>query len=175
MLSKTYQSGAALLVSLVILLILSIIGISAMRGGLLQTLMATNTQQLYMAQNVSDGAAESMYYQTNVEKTSAGNMMSSAISGNVVSFGIAPNGSLSGIADIYIDGDRDKPMMRGRSDLVFIGCGANDQPGAGQMCAGYSIKPGSSTGCNVFRVDAQGTVGDTSSNTELWLAAFAAC
>jgi type IV pilus assembly protein PilX len=175
---RFHQQGAALLVSLVILLILSIIGISAMRGGLLQTLMATNTQQLYMAQNASDSAAESMYYTVNVQRLSAGNFMSDAKNGIAVNFSVGADGSLSAAADTYFDAGRDRTITQGQASLEFLGCST---PGAATdyslMCPGSSggTKPNTSAGCNVFRTDATGQVGDLSAQTELWMSAYTAC
>lgn len=50
------QGGAALLVSLLILLVLSLVGLAAMRGGLLQNLMSANTTQDTMAFQAADSA-----------------------------------------------------------------------------------------------------------------------
>ncbi|MFN4289288.1 MAG: PilX N-terminal domain-containing pilus assembly protein [Permianibacter sp.] len=173
--SSRFQSGAALLVSLVILLILSIIGISAMRGGLLQTLMAANTQQLYVAQNASDGAVEAMYYQVNVQRTTAGNMLSEAILGNQVSFSINETGALVAGDDVFMDGDRDRPIIQASADAVFIGCGSvGDTAGVSGMCPASSLSPTTPFRCNVFRLDGNGTVADVEAQTEMWIAALAA-
>lgn len=55
------QKGAALLVSLVILMILSVIGISAVRGGLLQSLMSANAQQDVSTFRGADAGAAAIY------------------------------------------------------------------------------------------------------------------
>lgn len=176
--SRLHQRGAALLVSLVILLVLSIIGISAIRGGLLQTLMATNTQQLYMAQNASDSAAESMYYTVNVQRLTAGNFMSDAKNGIAVNLAVDSSGALVGEADTYLDGDRDRTITQAQASLSFVGCAApGSESSYSFMCPESSagIKPNSSASCNVFRTDATGQVGDLASQTELWLSVYTAC
>lgn len=174
--SSRFQSGAALLVSLVILLILSIIGISAMRGGLLQTLMATNTQQLYIAQSAADGAVEAMYFQVNEEGSTNDNMLHDAISGNNVTFAIGASGSLAAGNNVFMDGDRDRPIIQAVSTVQFVGCSVPGESfGSAGFCPGNSLNPKGAP-CNVFRINGNGTVADVNAQTELWIAvAIANC
>ncbi|MFZ5841640.1 MAG: PilX N-terminal domain-containing pilus assembly protein [Pseudomonadota bacterium] len=173
--SSRFQTGAALLVSLVILLILSIIGISAMRGGLLQTLMAANTQQLYIAQNAADGAVETMYFQTNDEGFTNDSMLHKAISGSDVSFAIDESGSLAAGNDVFMDGDRERPIIQANASVEYVGCSApGGDFGSEGFCLQQSVGPGKGTICNVFRITGNGTVSDVSAQTELWISAAVA-
>ncbi len=167
--SPQKEHGAALFVSLVILLVLSIIGISAMRGGLLQSLMAANVQQQQIAKNVADAGVSATWAVATEQQRIDGGVLSAAAAagGDAVTFYVDNQGDLGADAvKIDDDGLRDEPALESRIDLVYVGC-------AKQLCGASSLVQGSASAsleCTAFRADGAGTVGDTSASVSGWLA-----
>ncbi|QGX38571.1 PilX N-terminal domain-containing pilus assembly protein [Permianibacter aggregans] len=160
------QEGAALLVSLIILLILSIIGISAMRGGLLQELMASNTQQVIMAQNVADAGVEAVYLAANQERYLENGILDKTIKGESVVRYVSQQGQVSTDATTKFDGDRPVSIMQSRVSVTG-GCGAPIV-----WCPGYSADiggGGSTVACYAFEEDATGTVADVDARVKQWM------
>jgi len=164
----TRQTGAALLVSLIILLILSVIGISAMRGGLLQALMAANSQQAEMAFSVADAGVSAMMYVTNQEGVGAGGILANAtVAGRDVitpyevdSVGaVLPAGSAP-----YFDAGRGTPITTVAADIIYRDCV--------QICPGYSInKANPNVGCHIFEINSRGAVAGTQTQVDQWVRA----
>lgn len=163
-----HQSGAALLMALVILIVLSVIGISAMRSGLLQGLMAANSQQAAMAFNAADAGVESMYISASAEGFMTGGMLATAFEGGAVERYVDQNGALSVVDTTKMDEDRgERAVVSSNVDLQG-GC-AESHP---LMCTGFSADS-TTVQCYVFTSTATGTVADTSTDVRQWLSAVA--
>ncbi|NQD37696.1 hypothetical protein HPT27_11730 [Permianibacter sp. IMCC34836] len=166
----TQQQGAALFVSLVILLVLSIIGISAMRGGLLQSLMASNTQQVEVATSVADAGVSATWALTTEELLQDGGVLNTASEtpGGATYF-VDNTGNLSA-NETMIDSDRDTPVLTSQVVVSHVGP-------ATAMCSGYSMTvntSATSAECHGFRVNGTGTVGDVNSTVSGWLVSISA-
>lgn len=165
------QQGAALFVSLIILLVLSIIGISAMRGGLLQSLIAANSQQAELTFNAADagvGAAVSSARQTGIQSGILADSMT--LNGDLLTMYVDEEGVLQLDEDVYFDAERDEPVINVQTDVSYIGIRK-------LWCRGGSIKEGTSnlsTGCHAFQIDSTGTVAGSQSQVSQWVAAKAA-
>jgi len=164
--SKHYSGGAALLVSLVILLVLSIVGISAMRGGLLQELLAANTQQSTMALNSSDAGVEAVYISASQEGPKADGLLDSAVkNGSVVRY-VDDLGGLA-TSEVYMDSKRALPVIKSKV-TISTNCEAA-QP---RLCPGFSADTQTVT-CHVFLSQAEASVADVSSTVQQHLTLIA--
>lgn len=158
------QQGAALLVSLIILLVLSIIGISAMRGGLLQSLIAANSQQSEMAFSAADAGASATIYTASQQGVAEGGILASATAaaGATVSLEVDSAGNAATAAgDVaFLDAGRATPITTATTTVAWQGCTAS--------CPGYSMRVGDTNrpGCHSFEIDSTGSVGDTSTQVQ---------
>lgn len=161
------QEGAALFVALIMLLVLTVIGLSASQRSTLQEKMASNAHM----QNVAFNAAESA-------------MSAFLIETNGLNIALAPGEDFQGHLN-----DPLNPlfMVRNLAELVQLGpfcydvngqrgaCGARFLDAGGSVesrvsiqkirdcgnCPGYSISDDSSIGCRIYQITATGTVGGT--------------
>ena len=162
------QSGSVLLMALVILIVLSLVGISAMRGGLLQNLMAANSQQAAIALNAADAGVESMYITASDEGFVTGGMLATAFAGVPVDRTLDENGALSVDPDAQLDANRgDRAAVTSSVDLQS-GC-AESYP---LMCTGFSADS-TTVQCYAFTSTATGTIADTSTQVRQWMSAMA--
>lgn len=158
------QSGAALFVSLILLLALTIIGLSAANRSNLQSRMAANMH----IQNLTFNAAESAIGAFVVDSFTGDKLAP----GHVL-YDLRINGNLSGVcydqygvrvacAGVYLDGDRSGVLQSEISADVLSDC----DPTA---CGGFSLGLGSNrVGCRVFKIDGKGTLDAQSNTTSLW-------
>ena len=150
------QSGAALLVSLVILMILSVIGISAVRGGLLQSLMSANAQQDVSTFRSADAGAAAIYQiiaQDKISDNGFSNMVMSAGIGQVVRY-IQSDGTPTE-AETYLDGAISFAKVETRTEYlnpIQSFCYAD----AGSM----KIDSNTQIACNVFRIRSVANLAD---------------
>lgn len=172
--TKRKQTGAALLVSLIILLILSIIGISAMRGGLLQLLIAANAQQAEMAFSAADAGVSAVVYNANQQGISGGLLGSAtAVPHQMMSYAVSNTGDVAVLDEgddaPHFDSDRDTPVTVVSANVTYRECPFK--------CPGYSIKTGAGGGgnfCHAFEVNSTGTVADADASVDQWITAIAA-
>lgn len=163
---RRYSGGAALLVSLLILLVLSIIGISAMRGGLLQELLAANTQQSTMALNSADAGVEALYLAVNQEGTIADGLLDTAVKTGSVTRYVESAGTLTA-DEVYMDSERATPIIKNKITLT-TNCAAA-QP---RLCPGFSADTQNVT-CHVFLSQADASVADVNSTVQQHLTLIA--
>ncbi len=131
------QSGAALLVSLLILLVLSMVGLAAMRGGLLQNLMSANTTQDTMAYQAADSAIGAFMLSANNGSPAIPAFLNAEIMANPRTFTGNPRADLTNVANAAgwvrcLDRD---------GNLRLADCGALDTENgrAGQVTAQVSV------------------------------------
>lgn len=176
MIGMRNQTGAALLVSLIILLILSIIGISAMRGGLLQLLIAANSQQAEMAFSVADAGVSAVVYNANAQGIAADGILAQATvaAGQATTYGVDAEGEVAAVEDdapyFDDDGERTTPISSVTADVAWEGCNS--------ICPGFSMKVGdpNKPGCHAFQINASSTVADAEAQVDQWVNAVgAAC
>lgn len=162
------QKGSVLLMALVILIVLSLIGISAMRGGLLQNLMAANSQQAAIALNAADAGVESLYVTAADEGFMTGGLLATAFTGAAVERFLDESGALTEEEDSMLDSDRGDRSAVASSVTLEGGC-AQAYP---LMCSGFSADS-TTVQCYVFTSTGTGTVADTSTQVRQWMSAVA--
>lgn len=158
----TRQSGAALFVSLILLLALTIIGLSAANRSNLQTRMAANIHVQNLTFNASESAIGAF-----VVDSFAGDKL---LPGHVI-YDLRINGTLTGVcynqvgvriacAGIYLDGDRSGSLQSAVSARVLNDCAP---------CPGFSLGDGGNRiACRTFKVDGTGTLGNQIQSTSMW-------
>lgn len=162
-----YQSGAALFVSLIILLILSIIGISAVRGGLLQSLMAANAQQAEMTFSVADAGTGATLNAIRMQETDPNGLVNTAMQGMNPQIFVDSTGTIS-VDAVNFDADLPNPSMTVTTLTSYIN--SCDKT----LCPGMDISVDSSVGCHLLSIDSNSTVVDTNANVTLWVSVLGA-
>ena len=162
------QRGAALFISLVILLVLSVIGISAMRGGLLQSLMATNMQQQEVVRSAAESSTSTVWaIATEQQRADGSVLVLSAESPDRTFTGFIDGSGAITLEEAQLDddGERADPVLTSQVVVAFLDC-------APTACGPSSIvlSPASPVQCYAFRVDGNTTVGDTQGSVSSWLA-----
>jgi type IV pilus assembly PilX-like protein len=166
------QSGAALFISLIMLMALTIIGLSAANRSNLQERMASN----FHIQNVAFNAAESAIGGFVVDSFT-GNKLDPAhvlynlrISGSLNNKCYDSDGNRLDCGGVYLDGDRSGVITSELNVAVIQDCNP-------RACGGFSIGNSSSggIGCRVYQIDGTGTVGNKSESSSLWAYEVTAC
>ena len=166
------QSGAALFVSLILLMALTIIGLSAANRSNLQERMASNLH----IQNVAFNAAES----------AVGGFVVDSFTGNKldinhVLYDLRITGSLNNVCydntgarkecgGVFLDSDRSAKTVSELSVDVVQDCNP-------RACGGFSLgnSASGSIGCRVYEISGTGTVGTKSETSTLWAYEVTAC
>jgi len=166
------QSGAALFVSLIMLVALTIIGLSAANRSNLQERMAGNLH----IQNLAFNAAES----------AVGGFVVDSFTGNKLTPGhvlydLRINGVLNNVCynnwgvrspcgGVYLDDDRGKAITAALDVTVVQDCNP-------RACGGFSLGNSASggIGCRVYQIDGTGTVGTKVESSSLWAYEVTAC
>lgn len=167
---KQRQQGVALLVSLIILLVLSLIGLSAMRGGLLQTLMASNAQQAEMAFSAADSGVGAVVSWANNEGGGTGSLIATAATTGAMQTRFVDSAGDLVPDETALDADRDAALTTVQADLTHLGCLAT--------CPGYSsvIKSTATLKCHEYRIDSASRVADMNAQVQQWVSSVgAAC
>jgi len=166
------QRGAALFVSLILLLVLTVIGLSASQRSTMQERMAANAH----LQNIVFNSAES----------AIGGFIADANTGNKIAPGhilyeLRTQGALAGLcydqngarvacsATTFLDGDKGKAIISRLDASVVDDCNT-------RMCSGFSLgQAGGGFGCRIFKVDGTGQAGNTQVTNSLWSYEVSAC
>lgn len=171
------QRGAALLVSLLILLVLSLVGLAAMRGGLLQNLMSANTTQDTMAFQAADSAIGAFMLAANTGSPAIPAFITSTVMATPRSYTPTARAALSNLANAAA-----WTRCVDQNGNLALSCGAFDGETnrAGQINARVSVgyfppQPGMPTEvcppgtqldqrarvrCHIFQIVGTATVGD---------------
>ncbi|MBV1911262.1 MAG: hypothetical protein KUG78_18350 [Kangiellaceae bacterium] len=166
------QTGAALFVSLILLIALTIIGLSAANRSNLQERMASNMH----IQNLAFNAAES----------AVGGFVVDSYTGNKldpghVLYDLRINETLSNVCydatgtrqpcgGVYLDGDKQGAIEASLEVTVLQSCNP-------RACGGFSLGNSSSgsIGCRVYRIDGTGKVGNKVESSSLWAYEVTTC
>ncbi len=157
------QQGAALYVSLIMLIILTIIGLSAAQRSNLQERMAANLHIQNIAFNAAESAIGGFMREANTGNKSAdGHILKVLYTSDVQNQCYDQSGVRGDCTDTnYLDADK-ASMVKAQLEVTQTHL-------CNQIaCSGYSIGRSGSTGCRIFRVNATGTVGTTVSEHTLW-------
>lgn len=167
------ERGATLLVSLLILLVLSVLGVVAMRGGHLQNLMSANSQQAALAFNTAESGVGAVYASTSgvpysailqpahpimmtvgVGQKALAELDNATVTGVKHVACVDKYGVMGGCTGQKIDADR-----LGRSsanvEMSWFGC----YP-VGTLYPGMSTKPDAPLKAHYFRIDSSGVSGN---------------
>ena len=156
-----HQQGAALAVSILILLILTVIGIAAMSSGLMAERMAANSQEKILTFNLAESAGNAVINNFARDPSALEPVFEvadfSALDShtNAVTFWISPEGDLA-TSSKELDPDQ---VMQGSAEVIYRGC---RQPAA--RCPGSSLVTdgGSRPGCHHLEVSSSGNLKDNS-------------
>ncbi|NVK89152.1 MAG: pilus assembly PilX N-terminal domain-containing protein [Gammaproteobacteria bacterium] len=160
MLKHTKQDGAALVVGLVMLAILTFLGVYAVKNSSMQEITAANVHQSNWVFNAADAGVGAF-----TEMANAGNdvgdpthiLYRARVNGNV-NFCVDADGDEAGCNDTYIDNKAAQVQV----NVEKKGC-------VQQLCFGYSL--GSDKGgvkCLVYEVDSTGTGMGMTEQVEWW-------
>jgi len=175
------QQGAALFVSLIILLILTIIGLSASQRGHLQERVAGNTHVRNMLFNSAESAVGGFLVEANTGNRSDPSHMlyTLRIEGSLNNMCYNQLGQRAPCdGSVYLDGDKGAGAIASSLDVIVVeDCNT-------QMCSGFSLgQAGGGYGCRIFRADGVGSMGSFSggtptgqqASTTLWAYEVTAC
>ncbi len=167
------ESGAALFVSLIMLILLTIIGLSSSQRSSLQERMAAN----YHLSNVAFNSAESAIGGFVREATVGNKLLSSHIlsklrlQGSVNDQCFDKNGSRTDCdGTVFMDSDRSSIITAEMDAQVVDDCNVI-------MCSGFSLSGtnAGSIGCRIFKVDGTGTVASRSVVNSFWAYEVSVC
>jgi len=167
------QGGAALFISLIMLIVLTVIGLSSMQRSNMQERMAANTHVGNMAFNSAESAIGGFVVDANTgNRLDPAHILSKLRDvGNINSQCYDQYGGWSDCdGTIFLDGDRSSAIVSQMNASVFEECNV-------VMCGGFSLG-GSSTstlGCRIFQVDGVGQVAATSVSNSLWAYEVTVC
>ncbi len=168
------QSGAALFISLIMLLALTIIGLSAANRSNLQERMAANLHIQNLAFNGAESAVGGF-----VADSHTGNKLDP---GHVL-YDLRITGSLNDVCytysgdrldcssdAVYLDSDRGSSIVAKLDVEVIDDCNP-------RACGGFTLGNSSSgsIGCRVYQIDGTGTVGNKTESSSLWAYEVTAC
>jgi len=169
---KAKQQGVALFVALIMLLVLTIIGLSAAQRSNLQESMAANTHLQNMTFNAAESAIGGFLAEANTgNKTLPGHMIFTLRSDSVNNQCYDEAGVRSDCAGgAHLDGDKARAIVSKMSVSVFDPCNR-------LVCGSYSLGGGSGRdiGCRIFQVDATGAVAGTSVSHTLYAYEVSIC
>ena len=166
------QAGAALIISLLMLLALTIIGLSAANRSNLQERMASNFHIQNLAFNASESAIGGF-----VVESYTGNKLDPAhvlynlrISGQLNDNCYDSTGARHVCGSVYLDGDKSGAIKAELDVEVLQDCNP-------RACGGFSIGNSASggIGCRVYKIDGTGTVGNKTESSSLWAYEVTAC
>lgn len=168
----TKQSGAALFVSLILLIALTIIGLSAANRSNLQERMSSNLHIQNLAFNASESAVGGF-----VVDSYTGNKLDP----DHVLYDLRVSGSLSGVcydqtgarlacAGVFLDGDKSSSIQAALDVTVLQKCNP-------RACGGFTLGSNSSgtIGCRVYQIDGTGKVGSKEEKSTLWAYEVTTC
>ncbi len=177
------QSGASLFVALIMLIVLTIIGLSAAQRSNLQERMATNTHLDNMAFNASESAISAFFQEANdvskfkdpdyvlLELRMAARDVHVALGGKkqVNNLGVR-------MAAANLDSDRNGGVVRASINASIVDI-------CDKSCGGFSLgisKLGANVGCNNYKLEGKGEVIKGASviktrQTTMWARQVVAC
>ncbi|MGB0495958.1 MAG: pilus assembly PilX family protein [Kangiellaceae bacterium] len=165
------QQGAALFVSLIMLLALTIIGLAASQRSQMQERMAGNVHILNLAFNAAESALGGFAAEANT-----GDRINDP---NHILYQIRTQGALGPFCF-------DSQGVRGDCGALWLNSGNSIEARATAtviddcnvvMCAGFSLGGNSSgqIGCRIIEIDGTGTVGNQSVTNNFWVYEVTAC
>jgi Tfp pilus assembly protein PilX len=141
------QSGVSLFISLIILLALTIIGLSAANRSHLQERMAANLHIQNMAYNAAESAINGF--------------IAGGGTGSLASACYDSSGGQNACGSVFLDGDRGSAIRSEVEVIVESVCRAS-------ACSGSSVGSDSTMGCTEYKVVGKGTVAGKTVTTSLW-------
>jgi len=163
------QSGAALFVSLVILLVLTVIGLSAARRSTLQEKMASNLHVKNLAFNAAESAIGGFVVDSHLDgRLLPGHVLFDIgnVVGNTSEYCYDNTGTGVACGAVQLDSDHGNAITSKVIATVLTYCG---------VCPGYSLGDTGSTGCIDYQLDSTGTVATQSESTTLFAFEVVAC
>ncbi len=163
------QSGVALFVSLILLLVLTIIGISAAQRGSLQERIAANVHTENMAFSAAESALGAFLVEAATgESRDDGHVLFEARTTNDIENKYYDN-SGNRVESGYLDSDHGGDVFATITPSIFQQCSVG-------ICGGFSLgqsTAGAGVGCRVYQLDSQGNVGKIGDpvqtvSTSLW-------
>lgn len=154
------EQGVTLFISLILLMVLTIIGLSAAQRSTLQERMAGNTHLQNVVFNAAESAIGGFLAEANVGDSTVNTHVLDILRQNSLINDQCYNelGVRVACDGTFLDGDKAKAVTSKMSARVLDNCNVI-------KCQGFSVSEGVGTiGCRVFEVDATGTAGAATSN-----------
>jgi type IV pilus assembly protein PilX len=141
--SRKEQRGAVLIVSLLVLLVLTLIGISALNGSIMEEKMASNSQTSSTVFQAAESAIRETFYAENVDPAMAVDHAQSGNTADCTNCGITSSTRM-----VYPDPDTNgRPPLYNSSSDKFVARGieivgtASMRGISDQHTQGYSVSP----------------------------------
>jgi len=167
------QQGAALFVSLIMLIALTIIGLSAAQRSTLQERMAANVH----VQNVAFNAAESAIGGFMLEAGTGNKLLPTHMlfqlrtTGSITDKCYDATGTRVPCGSAYLDGDKSNAVLSMVDAQIVDDCNP-------KSCGGYSlgsVAAAGGIGCRIYQIDGTGQVGNQTASTSLWAYEVSVC
>ncbi len=164
------QSGAALFVSLILLMALTLIGLSAAKRSNMQERMAANIHIQNLAFNASESAIGAFIVESFTgDKILPGHLLFNLRAAPLINACYDQVGARVVCGGIFLDGDR-SGVIQSRLDARVV------QNCSRVACGGFSLDNiGGGVGCRVFQIDATGVVGNKTESSSLWAYELTSC
>lgn len=166
------QGGAALFVSLIMLIVLTVIGLSSMQRSNMQERMAANAHVGNMAFNSAESAIGGFVVDANTgNRLDPAHILSQARTNGISNKCYDQTGVWSDCDGmVFLDGDRSGGAVVSKMQAsIFDECNT-------LMCGGFSVGgSGSGLGCRIFQVDGTGEIGNSSVSNSLWAYEVTVC
>ncbi len=167
------QAGAALFISLILLLALTIIGLSAANRSTLQERMAANVHLRNVAFNAAESAIGGFMVEASTgNKLDQNHMLSELrLTGTLTDRCFDQTGARVTCGSATLDGDRSGVIKSEVSAQIVDDCNPIS-------CGGYSLGSVAATGgigCRVYQIDGSGQVGTQTQSTSLWAYEVSVC
>jgi len=167
------QSGAALFISLIMLLALTIIGLSAASRSNLQERMASNLHVKNLAFNAAESAIGGFVVDSYTgNKLDPGHVLYNLrVTGSLSNKCYDNTGARLNCGTVYLDSDRGGTMTARVDVDVLQDCNP-------KACGGFSLGGGNSSGgigCRLYKIDGTGTAGGKRESSSMWAYEVTAC
>jgi len=171
--SFSKQSGAALFISLIMLLALTVIGLSAASRSNLQERMASNMHIKNLAFNAAESAVGGFVVDSHTgNKLDPGHVLYDLrINGSLNNKCYDNTGARLDCGAVYLDSDRGGRITAQVDVDILQDCNP-------QACGGFSIGDGKSSGgigCRLYKIDGTGTAGGKTESSSMWAYEVTAC
>ncbi len=171
-LNRSKQRGVVLFISLIILIALTVIGLSAAYRSNLQERMATNLHIQNLAFNAAESAIGGFVVdsQTGNKLDPQHLLYNLRVNGQLKNVCYDSSGARFPCGEVHLDGDRGAAITSALEVQIIKDCDP-------RVCGGFSlgVTGGGRIGCRLYKIDGKGSVGNQTASSSLWAYEVTAC